>query len=98
VFIEVEIFHNICHNGIKKYKDLMMGCRPGRHSTSKFRIFPKKFYKTKNRFSDISLLNKGFQKEETEFNKFSTTTKTYNHGNHHEMITLRLSTDGCTRR
>jgi hypothetical protein len=96
VFIEVEIFHNICHNGIKKYKDLMMGCRPGRHSTSKFRIFPKKFYKTKNRFSDISLLNKGFQKEETEFNKFSTTTKTYNHGNHHEMITLRLSTDGST--
>lgn len=73
---------------------LTMGCRPGRHSQSKFRIFPRKFYKSKKTFSDISLLNKGFQKEEMEFNKFSTTSKIYNHGHHHEMITLRLSTDG----
>lgn len=73
-----------------------MGCRPGRHSSSKFRIFPGKFYKTKNKFSDISLFNRGFQKEEAEFNKFSTTTKTYNYGHRHEMITVRLSTDGST--
>lgn len=73
-----------------------MGCRPGRHSSSKFRIFPGKFYKNKNKFSDISLLNKGFQKEEAEFNIFSTTTKTYNYGHRQEMITVRLSTDGST--